>query len=195
MGYGLTVFLVPGKALATIPGSRDQRLLRRVLKEMAASLASYDEQMVDRDDSDDLTHGQALGELFEGRFSKPQYYFRYGWALEVLCDFLGKRLDNGPFVPCDTDWFEQLDEALEAAGARIRFAELTSNPPIPLPPQYDWPEVGHWTSKRIRQAARVLDRGLPKPEDEEVQEALELVQGWLGHAVNVEGGIVVGFYG
>jgi hypothetical protein len=195
MGYGLSVFLVPGKKLAAIPGSGDQRQLEHVLNKMASSLASYDEQMVDVSDPNDLTHGQALREIFEGHFSKPRLYSRYGWALEILCDFLGERLDNGPFCPCDDDWYEQLDEVLEEAGVPIRFLYLTGNPPIPLPSQNDWPEVGHWTNLEIRQAAPLLVGRLLQVEDEEVGEALEAMQGWLGQAAKVRGSILVGFHG
>ncbi len=153
--------------------------------------------MFDEDEPDDITHEQALREIFEGTYTKPNYYSRYGWALETLCGYLGKFLNNGPFCPVSVGWEAVLDAELEKHRIPLRFQELTDRPPIPLPAWNDWPCVGHWSVEEIRTAAPLLIGVAASAQDQDSwgREAFLTVQQWFELALKWQDGMIVGFYG
>lgn len=195
MSYGLSAFLVSPKRLMSIPGSRNQRSLDRVLEATREDLVNYDEQMCDADDPDNLTHEQPLREIFDGTHSLPNYYSRDGWAFETLCGYLGTFLNNGPFCPVSVGWEEMLDEEIEKHKIPLRFRDLTGRPPIPLPEWNDWPCVGHWTTEEIRSSTSLLSGVIPSVQNTWGREALTAVQQWFKLASEIQDGMIVGFYG
>jgi hypothetical protein len=197
MGYGLSVFQVPQQALARASGTNNQALLSAVLAALEDKLADYDEQMhaPDLENYDvDISHADALREIFAGKFTKGVNGSRYGWAFEVLCSFLGKRLDNTGFIPCKVAWYEQLDEVLMADHVPLRFTDLIYRAPISIPEADDWPCVGYWGPKELA-AIGPLAALLIRVEDAEVMEALKTAVGWLREAAKQPGSIIVGFHG
>lgn len=145
MGYGLSVFLVPLSELERVRAN-DQELLQAALENLQEALSDYDAQMgaPNPDNDADLSHADALKELFAGKFTPHVPGARYGWAFECLCAFIGTRLDNDGLIPCTWDWYERLDRILEQRGLSLRFSKLISDSPIAFPEPDDWPCVGHW---------------------------------------------------
>jgi hypothetical protein len=195
MSYGVSAFLVSARRLTSIPGSRNRRKFARVLAATREQIADYDDQLLDRENPEDISHGQALREIFDGTYTRPEYYSRYGWALESLCTYLGTFLDNGPFCPVGAGWEETLDRQLKKHRIPLRFRDLIYRPPISLPKWNDWPCVGHWAPAEIRKAAPLLLGVVPTVKDVWVREALTTVHQWFTLAVKRQDGMIVGFYG
>jgi hypothetical protein len=196
MGYGLSVFRVPREALDRACGKSDRRLLDEAMTALREGLAAYDEQM-DAPSSDydiDLSHGDALREIFTGEYTEGVPGARYGWALEVLCGFLGELLDNRHFVPCDMAWYTTLDETLAHHRVPLKFADLIYRSPVPIPEPDDWPCVGHWTDEDFAAADR-LEAILPQIDDPNIKDALASALGWLEAARECPGSLIVGFHG
>ncbi len=197
MSYALSVYLVPESTLKRIVGSNDAALLAEALEALAGPLADYDEQMgaPDLDLYDvDLSHADALREIFSGKFTAGVNGSRYGWALECLCRFLGEPLSNEGFSPCKIGWYEELDEELEKHGVALRFEDLIYSTPVKIPSIDDWPCIGHWGAQQVGQADRLAEVAAAV-EDPEKAEAMHTAVGWLRAAQKQPGSIIVGFHG
>ena len=195
MSYGMTLYLVPRDVL-DIYGSNDQELLEEVLEARAPHLARYDRELhaPNPEDEADLSHADALREIFAGQFTPDVRGSRYGWALETLFGSLGEDLDNGPFMPCNMAWYTLLDEVLEAHNVPLRFSDLTYRLPVPIPESDDWPCIGYWDEADFA-AADALAACLPKLEDRQIREALETALGWIRAARREPDLLIVGFHG
>lgn len=195
MSYALSTYLVSAEAINRFPGCDDDSLLFECLASATDRLEDYDEQMLDEDDEDAITHEQAFRELFSGTFSAPYHGGTYGWAFEVLCDCLGTWLSNSGFSPCNGSWYDQLDEHLAAAGAALRFSELLYACPIKIPMPDDWPLIGHWPGDRLIEAAPVIAGLAASATDHEVAEAFATVEEWCKAAARNPGCMLIGFHG
>ena len=142
----------------------------------------------------DLSHAEALREIFIGQFTEDVNGSRYGWPLECLCRFIGTPLSNEGFSPCKIGWYEELDEVLELHRVRLRFADLIYQPPIPIPRADDWPCVGHWGANEIA-TIEPLAGIIQNIDDREVKQALETALDWLRDGVKHPGSFIVGFHG
>jgi len=196
MGYGLSVYCVTREALTRVYGKNDVALLKEALDAIGSKLARYDRELgaPDPDDDADISHEDALREIFAGRFTPHVRGSRYGWALEALCGFLGDWLDNGPFVPCSHQWYTDLDEVLEAHGVPLQFTDLTMRPVLPIPEPDDWPCIGFWDAQDF-EAIDALEACMPKVEDRQVKAAFEAASGWIRYALARPGSLIVGFHG
>lgn len=138
MSYALSVYLVPQALLDRVCGRNDKALLEQAMQTVGNKLADYDRQM-DAPDLDnfeiDISHADALREIFSGKYTKGVTGSRYGWAFECLCSFIGERLSNRGFSPCKTEWYETLDERLRSAGVPLRTQDLIFKSPVPIPPR------------------------------------------------------------
>jgi hypothetical protein len=197
MSYGLSVYRIPQQMLDRVFGKDDHALLHQALDATKDDLADYDAQM-DAPDLDtydvDLSHADAMKEIFAGKFTEYVNGSRYGWAFECLCRFIGTPLSNNGFSPCDMEGYEQLDEWLKLQGVPLKFMDLIFQSPIPIPRADDWPCVGHWGADAIA-VAEPLARVLPNIEDQETKEAMETALGWLRDGAKHSGSIIVGFHG
>ena len=195
MSYALSAYLVTADEILQFPGCPDDELLAEVLEAAGESLANLDEQMCDPDDEDDISHEQAMRELFSGELTAEYYGARYGWAFDMLCNCLGTFLSNRGFSPCDTSWYEQLDEYLATSDVEFRFTQLIYDCPIELPTIDDWPCIGHWTQEQIAAAAPAMKKLAEETADREVAEALGTVNEWFEQALGEPGSMIVGFHG
>ncbi|MDG3008051.1 DUF7691 family protein [Paludisphaera mucosa] len=196
MGYGLSVFLVPCEALALAFGRNDEALRDEALAALEADLADYDRQMdaPSPDNDVDLSHAAALREIFAGSFTEDVPGARYGWAFEALCRFLGESLENSGFIPCNSAWYNDLDEVLAEHQVPLEFSDLIDRSPIPFPEPDDWPCIGHWGDAHLA-AADPLATALGAIDDPEIRTALETALGWLRAARGRPGSLIVGFHG
>ena len=142
----------------------------------------------------DLSHAEALREIFSGPFTEDVNGSRYGWAFECLCRFIGQPLSNDGFSPCSVEWYDRLDEVLKAHDVPLRFARLINDPPIPIPEAGDWPCVGHWGTDAIAAAPR-LAQALERIDAGDVKRALGTALEWLRAGAAAPDSIIVGFHG
>ena len=199
MGYGLSIYCAPPEQLQRIVGSRDEALMNEVLSEMADWLTDYDRQMgapdTDPDADPDISHADAVREIFTGDFTNVPRTSRYGWAMEVILAFFGERLSYDGFIPVDTEWYQTLDETLDEHGvADVRFTKLIWQSPFKIPEPDDWPCIGHWTESDIAAAAEAMPRVLAKVEDD-IHTAFATALGWCEQARKQPGHMLVGFHG
>lgn len=197
MSYALSVFLVPEALLCQCVGKNDHVMLAQALEACEAQLADFDEQ----DDAPnfenydvDISHADALREIFSGRYTEDVEGCRYGWALEALCEFLGERLDNSGFCPCRANWYFDLDEELESRGIALKFRDLIYDSPVDIPTPDDFPNIGHWSRKQIALLPQ-LEIALQTFDDGEMEEAVETAIGWLKQAADEPGSLIIGFHG
>jgi hypothetical protein len=196
MGYGLSLFRVPEPMLARVCGKNDQALLNDALKALQDALESYDKQMdaPDLENNDiDISHADALREIFAGRFTKGVNGARYGWAFECLCHFIGERLSNVGFVPCRIAWYEELDKTVASNEIPLKFTNLIYRSPVAIPESDDWPCVGHWGANELA-ALGPLAELIPRIDDAEMKESLSTALGWLQKAAK-DPGLIIGFHG
>jgi hypothetical protein len=189
VGYCLSVVLVDPQRVRAVHGSRDRRLMARILTGMQDGSDNWDE------DPDSLLDEIVLRDIFDGTFSRPHRYSRYGWTWQGICMRLGRSLPVTHFAPCGTQFLEWLDEKLGPHGVPVKLAKLIAAPPMKLPRPGDWPCVGHWTAAEMRRLAGPLGRAGPRLRDERAAEAVAEVGGWLAAAARRPGHMLVGFYG
>ncbi len=197
MGYALSVYRVPQQMLDRAYGKHDEAMLSKALVALKSYLADCDKQMdaPNLEDYDvDISHADALRQIFAGEFTEGVNGSRYGWAFEALCSLVGEGLSNVGFSPCKVAWYEQLDEVLADQRVPLRFADLIHRSPLPIPPADDWPCVGHWGLKDLA-AVGPLAELLPHIDDPEVKESLATALGWLRGATENPGSVIVGFHG
>jgi len=197
VSYALSVFRVPRAILDRLYGKGDRALLAEAMAAIRADLDDFDAELgaPDLENNDvDLSHAEALAEIFSGRFTEHVNSSRYGWAFECLCGFIGEPLSNDGFSPCKTGWYEQLDEILKAHGVPLRFADLIYDAPIPIPPADDWPCVGHWGTAALA-ATQPLAQLIDRIDEADVKQALQTALGWLRAAEAEPGSVIVGFHG
>jgi hypothetical protein len=197
MSYALTVYLVPKDRLHAVFGKNDAALFEEARTHLADRLANYDQQM-DAPDLDtydvDLSHADALREIFTGQFTPYVNGARYGWAFECLCKFLGEPLSNRGFSPCKFEWYETLDRYLQQHQVSLRFSDLIGDLPLPIPRADDWPCVGHWTADHAaaRQQLATLAQSV---EDSDAKESFKTESEWLARLADQSNNIIVGFHG
>lgn len=187
MGQGLNIYPLPEKTIRSLPGSGDRKLLADILRFQGERLSEFDEHAEDQfDDGLPLTMEEAITGLFSGELD-PDYPF-YGIAFEFVCSSLGEWLNNAGFVPCSVDLYPQLDMLLVNHKVPLKMTDLIHNEPIALP---DWDDLlcGHWSPAEIHRAEPALAAALTVEKNEPY---LEVIHGWLQHAIQKPGTMLVG---
>lgn len=195
MGYALSTFLCPADRILQLPGKSDDTSLQHVLANSAERLSQLDDQLVDEDDEHDISHEQALREIFSGSITAHNYGARYGWAFETICDCLGTFLPNQSYSPCDFEWLEQIDAYLETTEISLRFEGLVNNCPIEIPRSDDWPMIGHWTHAQILSASPQVLECAKTATAPEISDALFQVHEWLELGSKHPHSMIIGFFG
>lgn len=195
MSYALSVYLVALDDIQGLPGGVSSRLARKLIRNAKARLNELDEEMLDEDDEDDMSHQQAFRELISGDITAEYHGGRYGWAFDVLCDCLGQFMSNRGFSPVNIQWYEDLDKLLESSGIAIRFWDLIADCPIKIPLSDDWPMIGHWTHQQMTQSLEPMKKLAQRELDEEQAEALNTATEWMTAALKNPKLMIVGFHG
>jgi hypothetical protein len=159
MSAGMSVYLVDARTVRAVPGSRNERLLARLLARegQGESLAWLDEELGIQERFPGFTHAAALRDIFAGRFRRPKAYFAYAYAFGHACGTLGEWVHDA-FHRCSGDLLREFDALFEAHRVRLRFwGGLVGNPPVRLPPGPDGPYVGHWTRAEAVRAAPAFE--------------------------------------
>jgi hypothetical protein len=144
VSYSLNPYLVDLDALARAVGSKDESII--------AAVTARDPEAFAEDDGDDeeISLGRALRDLVMGNPPVEESAHQYGYALEQLCDHLGKRLDG------EDVWEGIRWEVLEATGME---EIMERKPPVPLPKTDDFPAIGHLTAAEIAEMTARLSQG------------------------------------
>lgn len=150
MGMGASLYGVDLERLRAAVGSGDRALLGRIRR------AEKDEFLDDDAfiEKGDLSLGQALEELLDGRLSRPDCGFQYGYAVELLCRGLGTCLAS-------LLWWE----FFESTPMRM------TRSPVPIPEPDDYPFIHYMTADEVRvEAGRQTPASLGAPDGSEEQE-------------------------
>jgi hypothetical protein len=187
------VYLVPFDELKRSAGSRNQKLLKAVLKSQEALL---DEADTNRDDDVERTCGEALADLINGADLRAVPYEEgalYGLAMEALCAHLGTFAGS-----VDGDWNKELDEFFASCGVPLKFSELVfGNEVIKLPSaEPEYPIIGSWAPEAIAAAARplgALDLKALRAKDKERARVVAAITKWVKTAGTRPGWGLIGF--
>ena len=131
-------------------------------------------------DSDSISDDDALLEIVNGKFSKPECGSVYGYALERLCNVLGTRLDD-----VGTNRLKSLE--LDTALTKIRS-------PVKLPKYRDFPYISFLERDEVQEEyGRLCTITDIFGEDDEFDAERRLFVRCLNEALTMDCGIV-GFY-
>ncbi|HUG92666.1 MAG TPA: hypothetical protein VML55_17630, partial [Planctomycetaceae bacterium] len=108
-----------------------------------------------------------LRHLIMGEPYDPRVGFKYGYALEHLCQHFGEMLSNEHWSSfrsgASWGWFRKLDRTLKSLAVpektfRVRTHLENRGSPIPIPEIEDFPAIGYLTLDEIREAAAALEQ-------------------------------------
>ena len=155
MSYELRAFAVDVDQLSSLVGSGNKALFNTVIDDFTPQLDHFDDVFFDEIDRGDPTVQTALRHiLIDGVIPPRSPGYPYGYALELLCHHVGWQL-TGPFGGIDIAWLEEVDRALDRAGAPPGYRALvlvSGRLPLPIPRPSDFPGIGMFDTALIRQA-------------------------------------------
>jgi hypothetical protein len=208
MSYGITAIAVslgdvesvigrgshPSGLFGRLFGSESAKLLKAIKREYR-----YRFEQDEVDDDDEPTLEQALADLLAGNELNASYGHKYAYAFELLCDHFGEFLDNSAWSAMRGEWADQVEDAMKQAGIdeqalSVRGHLMHRGPPVAIPEPDDFPFVGFLRKNEIADAARAIDSADLSSVDEEVQESMIQVRGWLERCEEVGCDLVCFYY-
>jgi len=193
MGYPYSAFAVDLKKLASVAGSKDARLEAAIRKKFAKRFAENAEWFADDIGAGAPTLDVAVAEIIAGKTPKrSKHGFQYGYAVEVLTQHLGKRIDEDELGLGAGDAIEPFLKRAK----RPSFDKLTRNGvfPLPIPRPADFPDISTMTPKDIATLAAALDAIAPLVEDDPAKEVADALRSWCTRATKRKGGLVLFAY-
>lgn len=179
MSYNLQPYAV---SLATIKkslASRDAALA-------AALHAKFERRYTRLDDQDDELRPMrdVVEDLIHGRPYDEDAAFKYGYALQCLCEHFGRGLANEQWSSMRWSWFEQVDAELKKAGVDAKIFGSASHlanrgAPVPLPKIEEFPSIGYLTATEVGGVLTELDKTKKSAIDAEVRQSLDETRTWL----------------
>jgi hypothetical protein len=127
-----------------------------------------DEEEEDDEEEDDeevvreVTTGAALAQLVLGGKPDRRYGYKYGYALQSLCEHLGEVPDHDSWCTIRDAALRTVDGVLKKAGAKPKTfstSEFLVNrgAPIAIPKPADFPFIGYLTREEVRKLLGTLD--------------------------------------
>lgn len=101
MGYYLTSYLTNSSEIKKLYGSKDEKLLTTLLKDLSEELESLNDDFdyelnenedFDSDDIENKDSQQILTDIINGEVRFPELAFMYGYVYELLCKYYGKTI-------------------------------------------------------------------------------------------------------
>lgn len=184
MSYAIHAFAVPASALEKAAGSKNRRLLKKVV---AKSRDDFEE--IDEFEEEVASVEQTLSDIVNGADRDEDAGFKYGYALKFLCEHLGRMLPNDAWCSIRGDWIDTVDEALDDAGVDrdlIRIADhlVGRGAPISIPPIDDFPAIGYLSESECgRAAAELTPERLATVEDEDTRMSIGQVSSWIDQCI------------
>lgn len=189
MGYSFNVYSVELAKLKKVWGSEDETLKKALLKKQKAAIAENDENWADEIADEEVPSlTTAIDDIFAGEAQHEDSGFQYGYALEVICKHLGKRIDEEEFT-----WFDEFLDPLLKKRKQPSVEKLLGRNvyPMPIPEPDDFPEIGTIDTKGIAALAKALDAIEDDAEDnDDVTEILVEVRKWIASAKQAKRQIV-----
>lgn len=150
-------------------------------------------------DDDEPTLEQALTDLLAGNDLNPWYGHKYAYAFELLCQHFGELLDNSAWSLIRSEWAVQVRDAMSQAGVDHGTFSMTGHlmyrgAPISIPPPDDFPFIGFLRKEEIGKALRAIDSADLTKMDEEVEESVVEIRGWLDHCWQLNCDLVCFYY-
>lgn len=182
MSYGVSPYAVSIAAVQACLGSQNAQLLQTLTEEFQSAFRN-----IDRIDEEAVPVQQALSQLIMGEPPDEDYGYKYGYALEFLCDHFGEMQSNQQWSSMRWDWVETVDQALADFGVpaqtfRVSRHLLCRDAPVPLPRIEDFPSIGYLRESEIARAQTTLDQlPLDQLENQEIADSLREVRRWLAH--------------
>jgi hypothetical protein len=191
-GRSTSVYLIPFGELKQVVGSRDPALLKAITAERADMLADADEL---RADGDELTCAEALGRLIEGEgySDDDSVAYLYGYALEVLCDYLGE------FAETVDNRSEIIDPYFARCGVPLKFRDLVFGDEVirpGLPYAGDPPHIGSWSPEAVSHALAPLfaiDLEALRAEEKILAKSVGSIRTWVKTTAHRRGWGIIGF--
>ena len=180
MGYAFSVFSVDLKKLAKVWGKNDKKLGKAIREKYAREITEADEWFVDEIvEQGAPTRARALYELLAGKPEKKQHGFQYGYALELLCQHFGERVDQEELRNFD----DVLDPLLKKAKCPKTGQLLGRHVlPLPIPRPADFPEIGSVTPAGCIAGIGALGTIAPHAPDDNARMVIAEVRGWFERA-------------
>jgi hypothetical protein len=191
MSYGLMVYAVNIEQLQAVCGGGDMALYAQIVERFGAEMGEQDRQFGHQiyHQSDPSMAAGLRQLLLTGRGNAFDGYI-YGYALEYIVRFLGKRLNNQLFYPCEIN-FLSATIGNRLTGVQIDnliFRGLLMDVTYPD----DFPLYGHLTAAEVTTAAAQLQDVLADYADQDLDE-LAWIAAWLQYAADRNQGLV-GYY-
>jgi hypothetical protein len=191
MSYGLMVYAVNLEQLQAFCGGGDMDLYAQIIERFGTEIGnknqSFDLQSYHQTDPSIFEGIRQL--LLTGRGKAFDGYL-YGYALEYIVRYLGKRLNNQLFYPCELSLLSATI-GNRLAGVQIDnliFRGLLTDVTYPD----DFPLYGHLTAAEVTTAAAQLQDVLVDYADRDL-DALAWIAAWLQYAADRNQGLV-GYY-
>ena len=175
-------------------GSPTDRLTHKIKREFAHR---FEQDEVDDEDEPSLE--KALRDLLSGGELNPAFGHKYAYALELLCDHFGEFLDNSAWTAMRSEWADQVHEAIKQAGIDEQTLSVNDHlmyrgSPIAIPEPSDFPFIGYLRKDEIGNAAQAIDSADRSDMDEEVQESVSQIHGWLKRCEELKCDLVCFYY-
>lgn len=138
MGYAHTFFALDISELKSIFGSKNDALLREILKSQQEDIEANDAFFEDEIDNGEVPSTEtALRQIFYGDPQMDAEGATYGYALKIICQHLGETVWGGEHGVADVT-----DHPYESILAE-------SGVPVPIPEPSDFPMIGYLAFDQI----------------------------------------------
>ncbi len=193
MGYYVYPFVVDLEAVRAAVGGNDEKLLAAILKKRKTQIADNAESFADEIAAGAPRIEAALADLVAGRKPKTKHGFQYGYALELVCQHLGKALDAADCAGLET--FEEVGKALKSKPLRAVAKALDGGgtPFVPIPKPADFPGIAACEAETCAALAEQLKTLDPDEADLDEDEVDEL-KAWFKAAKKANKGLAFFFY-
>lgn len=189
MGYSFSVYAVDLEKLKAVWGSADDKVKNALKKKLADDITENDETWAEQIASEGVPSTEtALDDIFAGKATKRKHGFQYGYALEIICRHLGKRVDD-----LDMTWVDELIDPLLKKHKKPNAQKLLGSGsfPMPIPKPADFPEIGTIDAAGMTALGAALDAIEEDAEDDDdATEVIEELRGWLASAKKAKKQIV-----
>lgn len=157
MSLIIQTYVVDLNKLKSILGSKDQTLFKKLHNKFSDEMKELDEDLADEDEKVPPI-SKILEQMINGEKLNKKFSDRYGYTLEFLCQYIGKRM-NSDYC---SGYVSELDDVLEAKKLKPKFSihNLVGEgrgAPEPIPhTRYSSLGIGYMTVKEVNEALKTI---------------------------------------
>ena len=138
MSYSVFVYSVNLDRLGHLFGSKDKQVVLEIKKQFSDDIKEHNDWFEEEIKGGAPTLNQAIEEIVEGVITHELNSWQYGYALEIICRYMGKQLSSESLESLNSSGL-QLLESIDGVGELV----LHSRPPMSIPIPQDFPTIGH----------------------------------------------------